>query len=66
MSLQKNLFYNRESNLGRVKFDIPKSLDEFINENTILSIHYTKGKYPENSRTKTPENPYHLPATWIE
>lgn len=36
MSLQKISYIIRGSNLGVVKFGIPKSLDELINENTIL------------------------------
>lgn len=68
----KYFLNKRGSNAEIVEFDIPKSLDDFINENAIPQKGYKSnplnqgGTAPKIVDPTTPGNSYELPAPWIE
>ena len=62
----------RGSNAEIVEFDVPKWLDDFINESAIPQKNYNKnplnqgGTAPKIVDPTTPGDSYELPAPWIE
>lgn len=68
----KHFLNIRGSNAKIVEFDVPKWLDDFINENAIPQKGYKSnpqnqgGTAPKIVDPTTPGNSYELPAPWVE
>ncbi|MEH7028659.1 hypothetical protein V7092_19420, partial [Bacillus wiedmannii] len=59
----KNFLYNRGSNLGVVKFDMPKSLYRFINKIKYFNSTLPRATILKIVEQKTLGNPYELSAS---